>query len=252
MTRTIAGTSHYQGGEDWLVANSAWTADLLHLRLGLISNRVIFPPVADAAPTLPWEQREDGFVLRGRVSHQKRIERMIDNLGRVRAAGHDVHLHIVGAVGDDGYGRAIRDQIARNAAWCFADGYLVGTAKMALLAQHRFAIHGCTGEAFGISVAEYVKAGCIPFVPNQGGPAEIVMSDELIYRDQDDAVAKVVRVLESRLWPFLPEAGRCARVGWTRAGGSCGGGGSGRPAVSSEVDQNTCRHRRCSLYRPRL
>ncbi|WP_295587086.1 helix-turn-helix domain-containing protein, partial [uncultured Lamprocystis sp.] len=45
-----------------------------------------------------------------------------------------------------------------------------------------------------------------------------------------------------RLWPFLPEAGRCARVGWTRAGGSCGGGGSGRPAVSSEVDQNTSRH----------
>ncbi|MBV5272918.1 MAG: glycosyltransferase family 4 protein [Lamprocystis purpurea] len=197
LARTLAGTSHYQGGEDWLVANSAWTADLLRSRLGLISNRVIFPPVADVAPTLAWEQREVGFVLTGRVSQEKRIERMIDILGRVRAAGRDVHLHIVGAVGDDGYGRAIRDQIARNAAWCFADGYLVGTAKMALLAQHRFAIHGCTGEAFGISVAEYVKAGCIPFVPSQGGPAEIVMSDELIYRDQDEAVAKIVALLDN-------------------------------------------------------
>lgn len=197
VTRAIAGASDYNGADDWLIANSAWTAELLRSRLGLPVNRVIFPPVVGTAPPVPWVQREAGFVVVGRVSHEKRIDRMIDVLGRVRAAGHDVHLHIVGAIGDDGYGRAIRDQIALNGSWCFAEGYMVGAEKMAFLAQHRFAIHGCTGEAFGISVAEYVKAGCIPFVPEEGGPKEIVECDELIYREEDEAVAKITRLLEN-------------------------------------------------------
>lgn len=196
LARTIAGKSNYNGARDWYVANSAWTAGVVLAQRGMRCHRVLFPPVVGTAPTVPWEQRESGFVVVGRVSQEKRIDRMIDIVGRVRTAGHAVHLHIVGAIGDDRYGRAIRDRILRNASWCFAEGYRAGAEKMALLAQHRFALHGCLGEAFGISVAEYVKAGCIAFVPHQGGPAEIVGNDELIYREDDEAVAKIVALLD--------------------------------------------------------
>ncbi len=68
----------------------------------------------------------------------------------------------------------------------------VGAEKMALLAQHRFALHACVEEAF----AKSLTAGCIPFVPHQGGPAEIVRNDELMYREDDEVVASIVAVLD--------------------------------------------------------
>ena len=196
LVHRISGRSGYDGGDDWIVANSRWVAGVLQSRLGLVSNRVIYPPVVADGPDVPWEGRATGFTILGRVSFEKRIERVIDILGRVRAAGHAIHLHVVGGIGDDGYGRLIRDRIAANAGWCFADGPKMGEEKVTLLAQHRFAIHGRRGEAFGIAVAEQVKAGCIPFVPSEGGPAEIVGTDQLTYRDEDEAVAKIVALLE--------------------------------------------------------
>lgn len=39
------------------------------------------------------------------------------------------------------------------------------------------------------------RTGCVPFVPDEGGPAEIVDRPELCYSDVDDAVSKIARVL---------------------------------------------------------
>lgn len=196
LARVIGGRSGYDGSEDWIIANSEWTAGVLRSRLGMVSNRVIYPPVIADAPDFPWERRATGFTVLGRVSYEKRIDRVIDILGRVRARGYDVRLHVIGSIGDDAYGRLIRERIAANGGWCFAEGAKVAAEKMALLTQHRYAIHGREGEAFGIAVAEQVKAGCIPFVPSEGGPAEIVGTEGLTYRDEDEAVAKIVGVLE--------------------------------------------------------
>lgn len=195
LARAIGGRSDYDGSRDWIIANSHWTANILRSRLGLVSNRVIYPPVGAAVPDVPWENRAGDFCVLGRISHEKRIERLIDILGRVRAQGYDVRLHMIGGIGDDTYGRLIRGKIDANPSWCFAKGAQVGAEKMGLLARNRYAIHGRTGEAFGIAVAEEVKAGCIPFVPSAGGPAEIVGTDELIYASEDEAVAKILAVL---------------------------------------------------------
>ena len=197
LTRGLAGAGPYDGREDWLVANSEWTAGILRTRLGLPCHRVIYPPVAVVVEDLPWPQREIGFVSIGRVSPEKRLDRVIDILERVRAAGHDLHLHLIGAIGDDRYGRSLRERIARNATWCYAEGYRTGSEKMALLARHRFALHACVGEAFGVAVAEYVEAGCIPLVPHVGGAAEIVGMADLTFADEDEAVAKIVQLLRS-------------------------------------------------------
>ena len=53
----------------------------------------------------------------------------------------------------------------------------------------------CQSEAFGISVAEMVKAGCLVFVPGEGGQAEIVSHESLMYSGVEDAVEKINTVL---------------------------------------------------------
>ena len=61
--------------------------------------------------------------------------------------------------------------------------------------QHKYGINAAVGEPFGIAVAEMVGAGAIVFVSNRGGHTEIVKSPQLIYRDIEDAVDKIIGVL---------------------------------------------------------
>jgi len=65
------------------------------------------------------------------------------------------------------------------------------------MARHKFGINGCRREAFGIAVAEQVKAGCIAFVPDGGGQTEIIDHRMLIFKNEDDAVRKIEAVLSS-------------------------------------------------------
>jgi glycosyltransferase involved in cell wall biosynthesis len=182
-------------GQDCIVANSRWTADLLRAKHGA-NAKVLYPPVPGEFPSVPWAQRENGFVCLGRIDPVKRIERVIDILARVRQRRHDVHLHIIGNVGQDAYGRRVTELAKANAEWVIPEGPQCGDAKLMLLASHRFGIHGCNGEAFGIAIAEMIKAGCIPFVPKEGGQAEIVNHPLLMYADVDDAVDKIITILE--------------------------------------------------------
>lgn len=180
--------------EDMVLANSHWTARLLRERFGTQAE-VLYPPVAGDFPAVAWEDRENGFVCLGRVAPEKRIERIIEILAKVRQAGHDVHLHVVGSIGDDSYGRMIGGLCRQNAAWVHADGPLYGPAKAAMLTNHRYGLHGCQGEAFGIAVAEMVKAGCIAFVPGEGGQAEVVGHADLTYSSVEEAAGKIITVL---------------------------------------------------------
>ena len=44
-----------------------------------------------------------------------------------------------------------------------------------------------------------VKAGCITFAPAEGGPAEILDHEALLYRNDNDAVNKITAVLDSQM-----------------------------------------------------
>ena len=53
-------------------------------------------------------------------------------------------------------------------------------------------------EHFGMAIAEMITAGCLVFAPDSGGHKEIIGDcPELLYRNPDDAVAKIVNVLRS-------------------------------------------------------
>ena len=65
-----------------------------------------------------------------------------------------------------------------------------------VLAKCKYGLH-YKQEPFGISIAEMVKAGAIPFVRSKGGQVEIVgeQNQELFFDDEKEAVEKIVTVL---------------------------------------------------------
>lgn len=198
LCRAIAPPSgrNFFAGEDLIVANSRWTAARLREKYGAEAT-VLYPPVVGDFFDAAFEQRSDDFVCVGRVSPEKRIERMIRIVGKVRSRGHEVRIRIIGALDISPYSRMIGSLAEKNPDWVLLEGGRFGEEKTRILTECRYGIHGCEGEAFGIAVAEMVKAGCITFAPAEGGQAEIVDHPVLLYSNEDEAAEKVVGVLKS-------------------------------------------------------
>jgi glycosyltransferase involved in cell wall biosynthesis len=181
-------------GQDLITANSQWTAEKLRDRYGVFAP-VIYPPVTDLFKQVPFEHRSHDFVCIGRIDPQKRIERMISILRRVRASNHSIRLRIVGALDSSPYAKRVESLARANSEWVRLQGLQHAREKTELLARCRYGIHARAAEPFGIAVAEMVKAGCITFAPNDGGQVEILDHPTLLYRDENDAVEKIATVL---------------------------------------------------------
>jgi glycosyltransferase involved in cell wall biosynthesis len=176
-----------------IIANSRWSADVLKKRHGAAAE-VLYPPVPGEFPSVVPPEKENGFVCLGRIAPEKRVEQAVEIVEAVRNRGHDVHLHVIGGLGGD-YGDSIRRLCETRKSWVSLEGPLYGKQKCEMLSRHRYGIHACRGEAFGIAVAEMVKAGCIPFVPAEGGAAEIVNHSALTYANVEEAADKIDAVL---------------------------------------------------------
>jgi len=181
-------------GEDLILANSKWSAGIIKKKYGVESD-VVYPPVTDNFPKVAPAEKKMGFVCISRIFPEKRIERIIDIIKNVRQRGHDVHLHIIGDTSETQYGKSIEELSKIEGDWIILEGKRIGLDKIKILSQHHYGIHARQGEAFGISVAEMVKAGCITFVPNCGGQAEIVNHSSLVYNSIEDAVNKIDTVI---------------------------------------------------------
>ena len=177
------------------LVNSHWTGRLVS-RVHGVPVEVVYPPVPGSFDAVPWAAREDGFVCVGRLSPEKRIEDAIEIVGRVRQTRPGAHLHVVGADDHRPYASAIRAAARRAGPWVTVEGTLPAPALAALLSRHRYFIHAMRQEHFGISVAQGLRAGCIPFVYDDGGQVEIVGDEPLLrYRSIDDAAAKILAVM---------------------------------------------------------
>jgi glycosyltransferase involved in cell wall biosynthesis len=178
------------------IANSAWTQKVFHERYN-IESHVIYPPVPGKFPEVDWKKKEDGFVYIGRISPEKRIEELVHILDRVRNKGMNIHFHIYGKLGNNYYARKIQQLCKQKRDWIFLECVVMGDQKLRALSQHKYGISGCKFEAFGISVAEMIKAGCITWVPDAGGQVEIVNTPELTYKDSEEAFYKIGLILRS-------------------------------------------------------
>lgn len=193
LAAALSGRSDEGWKSNRTLAVSEWVRALLKDRFG-VDSTVLYPPVAVRPPQVPWEEREDGFVVMGRLVPEKGIPRVIDILSAVRKV-KPVHLHVLGRPAQASYAREIERLCRANQSWVRLEGQVFGPEKDALLACHKYGISGCRAESFGIAVAEMVKAGEIVWVPDGGGQTEVVTDRSLIYAGRDDAVSRIGSVI---------------------------------------------------------
>jgi glycosyltransferase involved in cell wall biosynthesis len=182
--------------DDVVIANSRWTADRMRWHCGVDCAAVVYHPVWTDFPDVPWEEKEQAFVMIGRIVPEKRVERAIAILDAVRRRGHPLQLHLCGQIGDDIYGRRIAGLCREQADWIIVEGQVTGKRKAQILAGCRFGIQTRQSEPFGISVAEMVKAGAIVFAPNDGGQVEVLNHPLLSFESDSDAVGRISLILD--------------------------------------------------------
>jgi glycosyltransferase involved in cell wall biosynthesis len=195
LGRALARQSRHGWRRNLTYANSAWTRDVFERRFDLPCG-LLYPPVAAGASAVPWEERENGFVVMARLAPEKGIERTIAILDEVRHIGQDVHLHILGRADDPSTIGTVRRLCRERAGWASYEGFVGGEAKSEFLARHRYGLSGCRYEAFGMAVAEMSRAGMIVWVPRAGGQVEIVGDGDLAYDDERDAARTIAGVLD--------------------------------------------------------
>tara|TARA_R110002096_G_scaffold419061_2_gene623494 strand:- start:546 stop:1667 length:1122 start_codon:yes stop_codon:yes gene_type:complete len=181
---------------DLVLANSRWSAEILSNFFGIEEAPVIYPPVMLPKALSDSERDPLGFVCLGRLVPEKEIERMISILKSLREQGFPVTLRLIGALDGSNYCASLEKVIARE-SWIQTEGFLMLDEKQSILSSLTFALHACRIEAFGIAVAEMASMGCVPFVPDTGGAGEIVGLPELQFNTDEEAVDKIVALLEN-------------------------------------------------------
>ena len=180
------------------LVNSDWTGGKFRETYGG-KTRTVHPPAPGTFPDVPWEDRADRFVVVGRFSPEKELEKVVAIVERVRALGHPVKLLLVGIPEKQGagsrYGRRILALARERTDWLEVRREVSRAELATILGSSRWGLHGMAEEHYGMAVAEMVLAGCVPFVPNGGGPVEIVGGmDELLYTSEEEAAAKIDRL----------------------------------------------------------
>jgi glycosyltransferase involved in cell wall biosynthesis len=178
---------------------SDWSAEEIRRVYG-IHARTLYPAVVGTFPEVPWVSRADGFVCVGRISPEKELDLVIDVLIAVREHAPQIRLHVAGTPsGADAYHRHILARVRASGGWITYHEGLSREALSRLIADNRYGIHGMRAEHFGMGVADLVRGGCITFVPEQGGPREIVGAHaRLLYTSAADGADKIRRVLKDR------------------------------------------------------
>ena len=175
--------------------NSRFVNDLLVDFYGASSTEVFYPPTIFEFPPAHAARDPLKVVYLGRVAPSKRIEDIISvvKLARERS-GEDLTLDITGHVTPE-YLKKL-NSIFSGCTWIRFNGPVHGQAKADFLLSGSFAVHSLRSEAFGISITEYLKAGLIPVVPDEGGACEVAGNPELSFRSIDEAADILVKLLK--------------------------------------------------------
>lgn len=196
VCRAIAGARNFDSSTT-LVTNSQWTRKIIQ-RSYDHPVKIIYPPVNVGEFDPNRDNQETGFVTVGTIHESKRQLELIKIVDELRNRGMETHLHIVGGVGSQSYYERVHDA-AVNRDYIHIEGHVNRERLIEIIEKHQYGLHGRKNEHFGIAVAEMVAGGIIPFVPNGGGQTEIVNGkSDLIYENADDAVQKIIRVMENK------------------------------------------------------
>jgi glycosyltransferase involved in cell wall biosynthesis len=188
-----------------LLANSARTAARVRERYGRDPD-VLFPPVDPIEGGRAWDDRDPTVVVAGRIAPDKRTLDAFEVVERVRRRGHDLRLHVVGSAAP-AY-RSYVGRVRRAAAtreWATVETDVPRARLEELLTTCRYGLNLKPDEHFGMTVAEYVASGMVPFAPDSGGQVDVLGGDDdLLFGSLRAAVENVVDAVESGRRPSLP------------------------------------------------
>jgi glycosyltransferase involved in cell wall biosynthesis len=196
--KKISQFSDRQLKSNFSIANSRYVANVTKKTYG-IDSAVVYPPVVLNTSKVSWEEKENAFICSGRLVRAKQPHKVIQILKAVRDRGFDIQLYITGGGGgvyEWRYRRFLQKLVKANASWVKLYENLPYEEYAQIVCKCKYGFH-FKQEPFGISIAEMVKAGALPFVKNQGGQIEIVGENnpELLFADTKEAVEKIVSVL---------------------------------------------------------
>lgn len=188
---------------------SRYVEETMQAFYGPFTSRVFYPPTIFEFHGKAVQRDPLRVNCLGRISPDKRIDEIFHIVEKARRiTGLDISLHIGGLLDDSACSGALR-KIEKEHPWVRLHGAVYREEKEAFLLSGTYAVHAERDEAFGISVTEYLKAGNIALVPDEGGTQEIVDTPELTYRDPDEAAGILAHLLTD---PAFREAQkrRCA------------------------------------------
>ena len=166
----------------------------MHDFYGDFNSTVFYPPTVFEFTMPPPARDPLQIVCIGQLFPEKRLLEIIGMVERTREiSGLDLKLTLGGSLIDTDYVRKLQ-KAAEEKSWLQLAGPVYGEAKERFLLSATYAIHAERDEAFGIAITEYLKAGLIPVVPDEGGACEIVNAAELTYHTFDDGARILARL----------------------------------------------------------
>jgi alpha-1,2-mannosyltransferase len=176
------------------IANSDFTRQAIFNRWGK-SSLTIYPP-CDLFQSYPGI-RQDLVITVGRISPEKRFERMFEIARKIQWAPFEIT------------GTSNVEQIASSERYynqLLADKPENTEVKMNVsrsvlrdeFARAKIYLHLMENEHFGISIVEAMSSGCVPVVHKSGGPLEIVTSEcGYFWETAHQAAAQIADVLSN-------------------------------------------------------
>ncbi len=177
--------------------NSQYVDSVMRGFYGPFTGAVFYPPTTFEVKLKDVKRNPLQVNYIGRISKEKCIEDIIHIVELARASsGSDLILLIAGQMENSPYVERMK-QIAEEKEWIRFVGHVYGETKERFLLSGTYAVHAERDETFGIAITEYLKAGCIPIVPDEGGTVEIVDSPALTYHTNEDAATILVKLLQN-------------------------------------------------------
>lgn len=184
---------------EYLYLPSVYVQKLMTDFYGPFRSIIFYPPTVFD----PWSDNVARDLLRvvylGRITPEKNVPDIcaIVEMARV-LSGKDLKLIIAGPYDKNSLiAKSIQSRLS-NSPWISLVDGVFGETKNKLLLSGTYAVHARRNEEFGISITEYLKAGLIPIVPDEGGSCEVVDNHDLTYHTNEEAANILVKLLNDQ------------------------------------------------------
>ncbi len=175
---------------------SGYVEGILRGYFGSFNSTVFYPPTTFEFHDASVARDPLLAIYVGRIFPPKRITEIVDIVEKAREkSGKELKLHIAGELVPSPYVDLL-NRLASERPWLRLVGPVYGADKERFMLSASYALHAERDEAFGIAIAEYLKAGCVPIVPDVGGPSEIVGERALEFRTTDEAARTLAKLIE--------------------------------------------------------